>query len=189
MRANLAVRLTPGERTASFAARPSERRPKIAPIEMTFRIARPADEVWAFLTDPANVASCLPGARLLEVLDERAFLGEVALRLGPFGLLFRGEARYTRLDPAARVAELEATAREERNRGAGRMRMRSRLLEEAAGTKVELEQTLHLSGRLAGFVASALVRQAAEFVLGRFAACVRERLEDPERTEADHTAR
>jgi len=181
--------LTAGERAASFAARALQRRPDIAPIELTFRIARPPDEVWAFLTDPANVASCLPGAQLLEVLDERSFLGEVALRLGPLGLRFRGKARFTRLDAAARVAELEATAREERNRGAGEMRMRSRLLEEAAGTRVELEQTLRLSGRLAGFLASALVRQAAEFVLGRFADCVRERLENPERTDAAHTAR
>jgi hypothetical protein len=157
---------------------------------MSFRVARPADEVWAFLTDPVNVASCLPGARLIEVLDERSFLGEVALRLGPFGLRFRGEARFTRLDAAARLAELEATAREERGRGAGEMRMRSRLLEEGAGTRVELEQTLRLSGRLAGFVASALVRQAAEFVLGRFADSVRARLEGrPGAEGAAHTVR
>ena len=146
---------------------------------MSFRIARPAGDVWAFLTDPANVASCLPGARLLDVLDERSFLGEVALRLGPFGLRFRGEARFTRLDAGAGLAELEATAQEERGRGAGEMRMRSRLLPDGEGTRIELEQTLRLSGRLAGFVASALVRQAAEYVLGRFADCVRARLEAP----------
>lgn len=149
----------------------------IAPIEKSFHVARPAEEVWSFLTDPANVAACLPGARLVEIIDERTFLGEVALRLGPFGLRFIGEARFTRLDAESGIAELEAEAREERGRGGGEMRLRSRLREDGAGTRVELEQTLRPSGRLSGFIASALVRQAAEFVIGRFAHCVAARLE------------
>jgi carbon monoxide dehydrogenase subunit G len=75
------------------------------------------------------------------------------------------------------VAELEASAREDRGLATGEMRMRSRLRDDGPGTRVELEQSIRLAGRLSGFIASALVRQAAEFVLSRFAECVRARLE------------
>ncbi len=149
-------------------------------LSKAFLVARPPGEVWDFLTDPANVAGCLPGARLLRRIDERSFVGEVSLRFGLFSLTFRGTATYAVLDRAALEAELEAAAEERHGWGAGRLRMRSRLLEDPAGTRVELEQSFRLEGRLSGAVTSGLLRQAAEYVLGRFARCVRATL-DPGR--------
>ncbi len=146
-------------------------------LEKNFRIDRDREAVWQFLTDPANVAACLPGARLVRVLDKRTFEGEVKLKLGPFGLVFRGLARFTELDPEARRARLEASASELKGWGDGEMWMRSRLLAEEDGTRVELEQSFRVSGRLSGVVATGLLRHAADFVLTRFATCVRSRIE------------
>jgi carbon monoxide dehydrogenase subunit G len=146
-------------------------------LKKSFRVDKDSDEVWRFLTDPRNVASCLPGARLVEVVDERTFEGEVALRMGPFRLTFRGLARFTELDATTRSARLEATASELRGWGDGEMWMRSRLLPEGKTTRVILEQSFRVSGRLSGIVATSLLRRAADFVLTRFAACVSAKVE------------
>ncbi len=146
-------------------------------LEKSFSVDRDTDVVWCFLTDPRNVASCLPGARVLEVLDDRTFRGEVALKLGPFGLTFRGLARFTELDPERRSASLEATASELRGWGTGEMRMRSLLSSDRGITRIDLEQNFRVSGRLSGVVATSLLTGMAEFVLSRFAVCVRKRME------------
>lgn len=146
-------------------------------LEKSFSVNRDTDVVWDFLTDPRNVASCLPGARLLEVLDDRTFRGEVALKFGPFGLTFRGLARFTELDPERRSASLEATASEVRGWGTGKMTMHSLLSSDRGATRIDLEQRFSVSGRLSGLVATSLLTGVAEFVLSRFAVCVRRRVE------------
>ena len=147
-------------------------------LEKSFSVDRDTDVVWRFLTDPKNVASCLPGARLLEVVDDRTFRGEVALKFGLFGLTFRGLARFTELDVDRLSASLEATASELRGWGEGEMRMRSRLSSDGATTLINLEQSFRITGRLSGVVATSLLTGAAEFVLSRFASCVRTRIEN-----------
>jgi len=142
-------------------------------LKKSFSVERDSDVVWRFLTDPKNVAHCLPGARLLEVVDERTFRGEVALKFGLFGLTFRGLARFTELDAGRLTAALEANASELRGWGDGEMRMRSRLSSDGDATLVHLEQSFRVTGRLSGMVATSLLTGAAEFVLARFASCVR----------------
>lgn len=145
-------------------------------LKKSFSVDRDSDVVWRFLTDPKNVAHCLPGARLLEVVDERTFRGEVALKFGLFGLTFRGLARFTELDASRLTAALEANASELRGWGDGEMRMRSRLSSDGDATLVHLEQSFRVTGRLSGMVATSLLTGAAEFVLARFASCVRAQL-------------
>jgi carbon monoxide dehydrogenase subunit G len=146
-------------------------------LTKSFSVDRDSDVVWRFLTDPANVASCLPGARLLEIVDDHTFRGEVALKFGPFGLTFRGLARFTDLDASDWFAALEATASELHGWGDGEMRMRSRLYPGKGRTRIDLEQSFRVSGRLSGVVATGLLTRAADFVLTRFSACVRSRIE------------
>lgn len=146
-------------------------------LEKSFSVDRDTDVVWGFLTDPRNVAACLPGARLLEVIDDRTFRGEVTLKFGPFGLTFRGLARFTELDPERGSASLEATASELRGWGTGKMSMHSLLSSDRGITRIDLEQNFSVSGRLSGVVATSLLTGVAEFVLSRFAICVRQRME------------
>ena len=44
-------------------------------IEEKFTVDAPADDVWAFLTDPERVAAALPGAEITEKLDENTWTG------------------------------------------------------------------------------------------------------------------
>jgi carbon monoxide dehydrogenase subunit G len=49
----------------------------------TERIDRPRDTVWAFITDPARIASCLPDAVETTVHDDKHFDAIVQVGVGP----------------------------------------------------------------------------------------------------------
>lgn len=55
-------------------------------------IAAPLDAVWPLLSDPALVASCIPGAQLAESQDDGVWRGSIRVRFGPTAAAFRGEA-------------------------------------------------------------------------------------------------
>ena len=77
-------------------------------IENAFRIAVPVDEACALVTDVPRIAPCLPGAEVTEDLGDGRYRGEAAVRLGPVGLRFVGEAWFVEQDAAKRVAVLQA---------------------------------------------------------------------------------
>src|SRR5258708_36850720 len=78
------------------------------PIEKSFVVAAPAAAVWEFLTDPAKVASCMPGAAITGKEDDQTWGGTMTVMVGPITASYRGRLRFERLDYAARTAEIEA---------------------------------------------------------------------------------
>lgn len=139
-----------------------------AEVRATFSFPAPPTRVWAALTDPVVVASCLPGGELLEVTGERSFRGAVGVTIGPFGARFEGEARFEELDETAGRAVLSVEAEETRGRAEGTMRMRSRVIPSDGGTTVEIHQALSLDGPLGQFVPPGLLAEVARHVLARF---------------------
>ena len=149
-------------------------------LHRAFQVRRPVDEVWRFLTDPQCIAGCMPGAHLLDIVDG-TFVGEFDLRFGPVGTTLTGEAGFHELDAAEHSVLMAATATELSGDGAADLRMRSRLSErERSVTSVDVQLGVRLAGRLDGPIVSTVLTGAAEILLRRFAACVRDRLEATE---------
>jgi carbon monoxide dehydrogenase subunit G len=71
---------------------PSAVTPAGPAIRERLRIARPREEVWRALQDPALIAACLPGARLDAVAAGRTS-GEFLSALGPIRARFSGSAQ------------------------------------------------------------------------------------------------
>lgn len=69
-------------------------------------IALPADEVWPLLSDPALVASCIPGASLSPDQGDGLWRGSVRVKFGPTVAVFRGEATLA-FDQMARTCTIE----------------------------------------------------------------------------------
>ena len=61
-------------------------------MKNTFDVPQPVDTVWEFFEDIPQVAACLPGAELTEVIGEDDYKGRVAVRMGPVKLRFDGTA-------------------------------------------------------------------------------------------------
>jgi carbon monoxide dehydrogenase subunit G len=69
-------------------------------------IPLPTDEVWPLLSDPALVASCIPGASLSPDQGDGLWRGSVRVKFGPTVAVFRGEATLA-FDHAARTCTIE----------------------------------------------------------------------------------
>ena len=81
-------------------------------IEETFQIAVPVETVWQFLLDPHRVVTCMPGAELEEVVDDRTFDGAVKIKLGAITTRYRGRVQLTDVDDQARRVCMLAEGRE-----------------------------------------------------------------------------
>jgi hypothetical protein len=81
-------------------------------IQETFQVRAPIDLVWRFLLDPQQVAPCMPGAELDEIVDERTFHGNIKIKLGAITTRYKGKVHLTKVDEAARTLEMSAEGRE-----------------------------------------------------------------------------
>jgi uncharacterized protein len=81
-------------------------------IQETFQVRAPIELVWRFLLDPQQVAPCMPGAELEEIVDERTFHGNVKIKVGAITTRYKGKVHLTKVDEAARAIEMTAEGRE-----------------------------------------------------------------------------
>ncbi len=81
-------------------------------ITETFQVRAPIDLVWRFLLDPQQVAPCMPGAELDEVVDDRTFHGTVKIKVGAITTRYKGKVHLTIIDETARQITMSAEGRE-----------------------------------------------------------------------------
>jgi carbon monoxide dehydrogenase subunit G len=96
-------------------------------VEERFTVRAPVGATWALLVDPRRVVTCLPGAELTEVVDERTFRGLVKVKVGPVAVAYRGTVHLVELDQAAWRVRMDAEGRETGGAGSARMTLESRL--------------------------------------------------------------
>ncbi|MXX70459.1 MAG: hypothetical protein F4205_06060 [Gemmatimonadetes bacterium] len=118
-------------------------------IEEKFTVAAPAEEVWAFLTDPERVASALPGAEITDRIDDNTWKGGMSVKVGPLAAAYTGTVAFD-LDEEARAAVVHARGQGKAGMGNADMKMTSRVASLADGeTEVTVEAKLTVTGILA----------------------------------------
>jgi carbon monoxide dehydrogenase subunit G len=152
-------------------------------IESSFDVPAGHEEVWELLADVPRVIPCMPGATLAEVVDERTWKVNVAVKLGPISLTFASEIVREELDIDTRTVRLAINAREARGRGGVQMRIASALHDVPEGTRVTIDTDLELRGAVASH-ARGVVDEFAREMTDRFAACLRARLQRSDATAA-----
>ena len=156
-------------------------------IQETFQVEAPIDRVWRFMLEPQEVATCIPGAQLQEVVDERTFLGKVKVRIGAVTAAYEGRVRFARVDEQERVVEMEAEGRETGG-GTAKGSMSSQLRSVSdAQTEVLAEANVELTGRMMQ-VGQGMVQAVSRQLFQQFVACVKQRLEAPENASGEATA-
>lgn len=157
-------------------------------IRETFQVAAPVDRVWRFLMDPAQVASCMPGASLDEVVDERTFLGSVRVRIGAISATYKGRVRFDEVDAAAHTVRALAEGRETGG-GTARGALTSRLsASPGGGTEVIAEASVDLTGKVVQ-VGRGMIQAVSAQLFKEFVAKLRASLEAPAGDAAPAAAR
>jgi carbon-monoxide dehydrogenase small subunit len=148
-------------------------------FEEQFVIHRPASEVWEALANFPMVASCLPGAELIEH-DQEKVKGRMTVRLGPINAAFSGSAVITR-DNAAMCGSVRGAGTDSGSRSRTTVRASYRVAANPAGPggSVTLQVEYNLQGPLAQFSRSNLAQELARRLIGEFASSLNERLQHP----------
>jgi len=146
-------------------------------IEETFRVGAPVERVWRFLLDPHQVVQCLPGAELIEVQDERTFLGRVHVKVGPISASYKGRAELTEVDEQNHRVRMAGEGQDTKGAGSARMIMTSRITAADDGSaEVSVESEVQLVGKLAQF-GRGMVEEVSKQLFRQFVECARQRLE------------
>ena len=149
-------------------------------ISKSFVVKASAEAAWNFLTDPARVARCLPGAAITSQVDERTHAGTITVKVGPVAATYKGTMRFERLDAATRTAEIVAAGQDVRGKGGADMRMTSRLVERAPGeTEVLITSQVNVMGILAQF-GRGMIQDVSDQMFGTFVSAMRAELEKPD---------
>jgi carbon monoxide dehydrogenase subunit G len=128
--------------------------------------------------DVPRVVPCMPGAELVETVDENTWKARMRVKLGPISLSFLADVHRDEADVAARVVRLTADAREERGRGAATAAIESTLVEAGGRTRVETVTDMTLTGPAAQY-GQRLAPDVAAQLVKSFAGCLEQQLAAP----------
>lgn len=158
-------------------------------LNQTFSVDFPREKVWAFFGKLGEVTTCLPGASLLAPPTETHVEPKLRIKVGPIVADFEGSADVER-DPANHVGTIFGSARDTKSSSATRGEIRYALIEERGGaaTRVDVQVGFALTGPLAQFSRSSIVKDIAKRMTDAFAENLRARLSQAESGAAATTA-
>jgi carbon-monoxide dehydrogenase small subunit len=151
-----------------------------ATFEQSFTVSHPLDEVWRFFADVPAVASCLPGASVEGDTRGRTVRGKMRVKVGPISPEFHGIAEIERND-ADHTGIIRGSGQDANSSSATRGVISYRLSDAANGaTQVDLSVGYRLTGPLAHFNRSDLMKDIAGRLVAVFAQNVGARLSSPD---------
>lgn len=134
----------------------------------TFSIRADVEDVYRTLLDIERVAPCVPGAKVLEQIDERSFKASVKVRVGPVAMQYRSDVEIVSRDDDGHHAVLAVKAREVRGQGTAdaTAEMRVQPLGDAAEVAVATE--VQLTGKVAA-MGHGIIQSVSEQLVDQFA--------------------
>ena len=148
-------------------------------ITKTFQVKEPVEQVWSLLSDPRRVATCVPGAKITEQVDEKTYKGTISVRVGPSSTDYKGELEIIRLDAEKHEMEILGKGQDVKGRGSASMKMTSKLRSlEDGGTEVTSVAEVNVVGILAQ-MGSRVISEVSNIMFGQFTRNFQEQLQQP----------
>jgi aerobic-type carbon monoxide dehydrogenase small subunit (CoxS/CutS family)/carbon monoxide dehydrogenase subunit G len=119
-------------------------------VQVSRELPAGIDDVWRVMSDVAQLAACLPGARMTAALGGDRYAGQASVALGPVRLAFEGIAQVTDRDAGDhRLAVLAQGADRGGSRTSADIRLRA--FPTSGGVQLRADADVFLSGRIAQF--------------------------------------
>lgn len=136
----------------------------------TFDVSLPPDDAWPFLLDIERIVPCMPGAELIEVIDEKNFKGKVSVRLGPVALTFICLAVFEQIDNVTHSARVKTQGSDAKGRGSANATIQFRVEPSGTGSQVVVDTNLSLAGSVAQYGRGAgMIQSVANQIISQFA--------------------
>jgi len=124
-------------------------------IEVNESIDVPADPktVWTLLSDPRAVVECVSGASLGEQQEDGSYDAGITVKFGPAKVAFRAKVQIE-YDDATLSGKVVSRGKD--NQGGARfnttMAFKVRERDQAAGSSIDIQAAVEISGRLASLI-------------------------------------
>lgn len=139
-------------------------------LEQSFEVAHSLRAVWRALEDLRATATCIPGAEITSVEDNRKASGVFRVQLGPIKAAFAGEAEVSR-DDASHSGTIKGAGRDGKNATRVNATVEYRLVPvNDATTRIELKVDYGITGPLAQFSRAGIVKEIAGSITKMFSA-------------------
>ena len=156
-------------------------------IEERFEVQAPVERVWKYLIDPKRVVECLPGAELLELQDERNFVGAIKVKVGPLSMSYKGNAKFTEVNEQTHQVRMVGDAREVGGSGSTKVSMLSTVAPlPSGGAEVSVVADVELVGKIVQF-GRGMIEEVSRQMFRQFSSCVKQHLEIAEEPEPSAT--
>jgi uncharacterized protein len=137
-------------------------------IEKQFELANTREKVWDALGDVYLVAQCLPGAAIIDQLEENRYQGRFSVKLGPLAASFDGEVVVERnREHWTGVVSGKGSDTRSSSRASGSMTYRLAATGPDA-TKVDVVSEIQLAGALAQFGKAGVIQEVANRITTEF---------------------
>lgn len=153
-------------------------------IENTFEVPGTPEQTLKLLLDAERVVPCMPGAELVEIVDERNWRAKMRVRLGPVGMDFDNKIELVDIDEANGVVKMNVSGRDTRGKGGADGTVEARFATAASGTRVDMTTDLRFSGQAAQLGRPNVVQDVASKLVGDFAGCLGQQMNFQAATEA-----
>ncbi len=119
-------------------------------ITDSFRVSAPLETTWNTLLDIERIAPSMPGAQLQEIEGDE-YRGIVKVKVGPITAQYKGAAKLSKVDEAARTIAIDASGRDTRGQGNASATITVVMRDDEGGTHVDIDTELHVTGKVAQF--------------------------------------
>ena len=144
-------------------------------LQNTFKVPVPVDEAWRIMLDVEQIAPCMPGATVDQVVGDDVE-GRVKVKLGPIVVTYRGKLTFAERDQAAHRVTMNAAAREVRGSGTASARVEATMRDVGDATEVVVTTDLNITGKPAQFGRNVMADVSAR-IIDEFAANLARQLE------------
>jgi carbon monoxide dehydrogenase subunit G len=129
-----------------------------------FDVQAPVDQVWQTLLDLEKVAPAMPGAQVVEKIDDDNYKVAIKVKVGPMSMQYRGDVEIADKDPEAHRATLKVKAREARGQGNATADVTMQVEDRGGVTHVTMDASVQLAGRAAAMGGSVIQEVSSKLV-------------------------
>jgi carbon monoxide dehydrogenase subunit G len=147
-------------------------------IQNSFIVDAPISEAWELLTNIAEIAPCLPGAKLTDETDG-VYSGGVKVKVGPVTAEYKGSAEFVEKDDANYKAVISGKGRDTRGAGNAQALITAQMTAVGDKTEVDIVTDLKVSGKVAQF-GRGVMQDVSTKLLGQFAECLESKIGEPD---------
>ncbi|CCG02396.1 SRPBCC family protein [Blastococcus saxobsidens] len=122
-------------------------------LQNSFTVTADPQTVWAHLLEVENLVPCMPGAELVETVDDTHWRGRLKIKFGPVALAFSGDVSMVERDDEQRRLRLTGAGKDKGGRGSASADVVVAVVPGpvAGSSTVEIVQDLKVAGQIASF--------------------------------------